>query len=214
VAISYRQLTQFSFPFYDWLLVFFCTPTATSLGIRLGTGLTENTSSVVRMRVYLPLPGTGHGADHSRKHSLSIVVWRHRVCGNVFSARCLATVCARTTKNTVPYCQECVFIGPLPSSRDRKKSMSRFFYFGLGNCGRFRWARNILFPGRIALSNFIMKSCYLSQNDVIALQYCWNIEAYVVFFFHVWETKHYANGTQPQRHLDSNDRLRLNSWMM
>jgi hypothetical protein len=30
VAISYRQLTQFSFLFYDWLLVFFCTPIVAS----------------------------------------------------------------------------------------------------------------------------------------------------------------------------------------
>jgi hypothetical protein len=54
----------------------------------------ENTPSVVFL---LPL-----ATDHSRKHSVSIVMLLHRVPENVFSVRCIATVRMRTAENTAP----------------------------------------------------------------------------------------------------------------
>jgi hypothetical protein len=86
--------------------------------LRHGPRSTENMSRV-RMRVYWPAaqhsawrgPHRKHifccslqpnGTHHSRKHSLSTVVWRHHVRKNVPSAHCIATVRGRTTGNTAP----------------------------------------------------------------------------------------------------------------
>jgi hypothetical protein len=89
--------------------------------------------SHVEMRVYWPsashwawrrphrkqlfyCPLRSPGTDHSRKHRLSTVVWRHRVCENMFSARCIAMVRARTTENTAPVLLAARVLRTLPSN--------------------------------------------------------------------------------------------------
>jgi hypothetical protein len=99
-----------------WITVFCLCRILLCIG-RHGPYSTENTSRV-RMRVYWP--AAQHWAwrrpqkalfllslktartNHSRKHSLSTVVWRHRVPENVSSARWIATVRARITENNAP----------------------------------------------------------------------------------------------------------------
>jgi hypothetical protein len=79
-----------------------------------------------------PLPSTGHGADNTENTSsvflynhlewttaestASLLLWSHRVRENVFSMRCIATVHAWTTENTVPVLFAACVLRALPSN--------------------------------------------------------------------------------------------------
>jgi hypothetical protein len=64
------------------------------------------------------------GTDHSKKHRLSFIVWRHRLRENVFSVRCITTVRARTTEKTSPVLLAACVLRALPSNGSVRHSIN------------------------------------------------------------------------------------------
>jgi hypothetical protein len=100
-------------------------------------------TSRVRMRVYWPAaqhwawrgihrkhlfccPLQPLGTDHSKKHSLAILVWRQPRT-RMFSVRCTGSVRARTTENTAPVLLAACVLRTLPGNGSMYHSMFTFY---------------------------------------------------------------------------------------